>query len=85
MDLSGNSELKLSLDIDAGTGMTTLTLKDSSDVILGTIITDTSRFRPIMGCLYTVAREYSPDADIVPQGFRINLDKNAKTAVVEFG
>lgn len=84
-DFSSQPQLKYTWDIDANTNLTTITIKDSSDVELGTIIIENNRCRTFLESLATMAEEYFPDIDTSLQGSKTNLNKNAGTGLLEFG
>ena len=83
-DFSGQAELKYGWVIDTLTNLTTLTIKDSADNVLGTIIIENNRCRTFLESLAAQAKEYFVDIDTSLQGSKTSLNKNAGTGTLEF-
>lgn len=84
-DFSGQAQLKYTWVIDEGLNLTTITIADSADVPLGTIVIENNRARSFLESLATMAKEFFPDTETSLQGAKTNLNKNAGTAVLDFG
>lgn len=85
MDLSGTQTLKLEYSLDEILGLVTLTFKNSSNVVLGTIVQDRIRLKSTLDALKLMGQENISDLDNTLQGYRMLFDKNQGTAEVEFG
>lgn len=57
MDLRGQTELRLSIDLDSVTNIVTLDIKDDSNVSLGTIIVENIKFKALMKALAFITEE----------------------------
>jgi hypothetical protein len=83
-DLSGQNTLKYEFEVDEDTGFTTITVSDSSNVVLDTLIIENNRCRTFLESLSTIAKEYFPDTVPTLQRSRTTVNKNAGTAELEF-
>ena len=82
MDISGVSPLKTEWQ-DLDDGFITITIKDSLDVVLGTLVLDKVRLRSTMEMLGEIARVYSPDTD-VRQNHITHFNHETNTAETTF-
>jgi hypothetical protein len=57
IDLTGQTRIKHEYEVHAITKVLTITFKDASDVVLGTIEIEEARYRPFMDALGTVSRQ----------------------------
>ena len=83
MDLSGLTELRHAYDHDEGSGLTTITFRNESDVVLGDIIIETVRYRAFIEALENLGLEFFND--LIPRsGQSTKLDKRTNAAATRF-
>lgn len=84
MDLTNQPILTVTYDLDDETGILTATFKDASDITLGTIEIENSKYRSLMRALTLAAEERV--TSLMPQtGFRVSYDIQSERSEVKFG
>lgn len=84
MDLTSQSSIKITHDVDPDTNVVTITLLDSLDGELGTIEIENIKYRAFMRALETFATERV--TPLMPQvSFRSNYEVNTGEGEIFFG
>lgn len=83
IDLSAESVIKHQYVHDLN-GLTTITFKNDSDVLLGEIVIETVRYKKFMAVLANIAKEQIPDSTPIQIGPRTRFDSNSLIATSEY-
>lgn len=84
MDLSGQSKINHEYSVDNQTGVATVTFKDDSDNVLGTVQIEEMRLRAFIESLAFVQKEFYGDLTQNLQEAKTTLRVNEDKAVTEF-
>lgn len=84
MDLTSQSNIKISFNIDENNQTTTVTFKDSMDVTLGEVIVETVRFRPFFDGVLNITKELFPSHDTTIQKYRSRFETNTLEGEINF-
>jgi len=84
MDLTNQPSLIVDYELDEVTNILTATIKDSSAVVLGTIIIENSKYRSLMRAL-TVAADERVTSLMTQVGYRVEYDIQSNSSEVKFG
>ncbi len=84
IDLTGQTEILLLVDMDDETGVVTITFRNSADTVtLGELKTDQARFRPLVDALGVVGRSYRGNP-AESNSYKMSLSLNDYRATVSF-
>ena len=84
-DLSSQNSLKCNWVVNIDTNLTTITIKDGADLVLGSLVIENNRCRTFLESLVFVAKEYFPDTDTTLQGGKTEINIYTGNTVLEFG
>lgn len=84
MDFTSKTEFKHEYFHNPDTGITTITFKDSGDVLIGTITIESSKYRAFVESLGQLGPEQVDDWQANIFGFSTSFNKNQLKAVTTF-
>lgn len=84
MDLTSQTTIRTSYEVDPDTNILTITLKDGSNVELGTIVIENIKYRSLMRAMEVMASERVPSLE-TQTGYRVNYAVNTDEGEILFG
>ena len=84
MDINLTGQPTIKHEYSFSSGNITVTFKDASDTVLGSIEIEEVRFRPLMQVLKSISEEVYDDFALYIQRSRSNFNKNERIATTEF-